>query len=78
MMTGRIDGPTSVPDPAIAVAVNGTIGGVSEIFRSSDDVRHFAAMVPDFLFRQEGNRVELFEVDPSGGAPRLRPIRWQR
>jgi hypothetical protein len=35
-------------------------------------------MVPDFLFRQDGNQVELFEVDPSGGAPRLRPIRWHR
>jgi hypothetical protein len=75
MVVGEIDGASSVPDPAIAVAVNGTIGGVSEVFRRGD-ARSFAAMVPDFLFRQDGNRVELFEVDPSGGTPRLRPIRW--
>jgi Sulfatase len=75
MVVGEIDGASSVPDPAIAVAVNGTIGGVSEVFRRGD-ARSFAAMVPDFLFRQDDNRVELFEVDPSGGTPRLRPIRW--
>jgi hypothetical protein len=56
--------------------VNGTIGGVSEVWRSQGHLA-FAAMVPDFLFRQDGNRVELFEVDPSGGAPRLRPIPWR-
>jgi Sulfatase len=77
MVTGKLDGDASVRDPAIAVAVNGTIGGVSEVFRTHD-TRSFAAMVPDFLFRQQGNRVELFEVDPSGGSPRLRPIRWRQ
>ncbi len=76
-VVGEINGATSVPDPAIAVAVNGTIGGVSEVFRDGGAGRRFAAMVPDFLFRQDGNRVELFEVDPFGGTPRLRPIRWR-
>jgi Sulfatase len=78
MVVGQLDGATSVRDPAVAVAVNGTIGGVSEVWGGGDDGRNFAAMVPDFLFRQGGNRVELFEVDPSGGAPLLRPIRLRR
>jgi hypothetical protein len=77
MVMGQLEGAASGPDPAVAVAVNGTIGGVSEVWRSND-LLAFAAMVPDFLFRQDGNRVELFEVDPSGGAPRLRPIHWHR
>jgi hypothetical protein len=78
MVMGQLEGATSVPGPAVAVVVNGTIGGVSEVWRSPDDVLAFGAMVPDSLFRQDGNRVELFEVDPSGGAPHLRPIRWHR
>jgi len=77
MVMGQLEGSTSVPGPAVAVVVNGTIGGVSEVWRSQGHLA-FAAMVPDFLFRQAGNRVELFEVDPSGGAPRLRPIPWRR
>jgi Sulfatase len=77
MVMGKVDGSTTVRSPAIAVAVNGTIGGVSEVYPTGDD-QTFAAMVPDFLFRKDGNRIELFEVDPSGGAPRLRPLRWRQ
>jgi hypothetical protein len=77
MVTGKLEGETSVQDPAIAVAVNGKIGGVSEVFHTRG-TRTFAAIVPDFLYRQEGNRVELFEVDPSGATPRLHPIRWRQ
>jgi hypothetical protein len=77
LVTGRLVGSTTGRAPAIAVAVNGTIGGVSEVFRNGE-VPSFAAMVPDFLFRQGGNRIELFEVDPSGGATRLRPLRWRQ
>jgi hypothetical protein len=78
MVMGQLEGATNVPRPAIAVAVNGTIGGVSEVWRGRGDLLAFGAMVPDSLFRRDGNRVELFEVDPSGGPPRLRPIGWQR
>ena len=77
MITGELEGTTGARDPAVAVAVNGTIGGVSEVF-NAHETRNFAAMVPDFLFRQAGNRIELFEVDASAGAPRLRPIRWRQ
>jgi Sulfatase len=77
MVTGRLDGATAVRDPAIAVAVNGTIGGVSEVYRTGD-APSFAAMVPDFLFREGRNRIELFEVDPAGRRPRLRPLRWRQ
>jgi hypothetical protein len=58
--------------------VNGTIGGVSEVFPDArdDDKPGIAAMVPDFLFRKGANRVELFEVGTAGGATVLHPIRW--
>jgi hypothetical protein len=78
MVMGELEGAPSVPGPAVAVVVNGTIGGVSEVWRGRDDLLAFGAMVPDSLFRGDGNRVELFEVDASGGPPRLRPIRWHR
>jgi hypothetical protein len=77
LVTGKLVGSATGRAPAIAVAVNGTIGGVSEVFRNRE-VPSFAAMVPDFLFRQGGNRIELFEVDPAGPAPRLRPLRWRQ
>jgi hypothetical protein len=77
MVMGEIHGSTTVRAPAIAVAVNGTIGGVSEVYRTGE-VPSFAAMVPDFLFRRNSNRIELFEIDPAGPAPQLRPIRWRQ
>jgi hypothetical protein len=64
------------PRPAVVVAVNGVIGGISETF-TSDDPRPtwFAAMVPDSLMHQGGNRLQLFALDTAGGRPRLHPLR---
>jgi sulfatase-like protein len=78
LLTGRVEG-RPAPGTAVAVAVNGTIGGVSEVFPDArdDDKPGIAALVPDFLFRKGANRVELFEVGTAGGAPVLHPIRWR-
>jgi hypothetical protein len=77
LLTGRVEG-RPAPGTAVAVAVNGTIGGVSEVFPDNRDGDRpaVAAIVPDFLFRQGANRVELFEVATAGGAPVLHPVRW--
>jgi hypothetical protein len=69
--------------PAVAVAVNGVIAGVSETFRERRDARgsqpvgppdKFSAMALDTLFKKGDNRLELFVVESSGGRVRLRPL----
>jgi Sulfatase len=61
--------------PAVAVAVNGVIGGVSETFASGDSPpTWFTAMVSDSLLRPGDNRLQLFVVDPTDGRQRLRPL----
>jgi hypothetical protein len=61
--------------PAVAVAVNGVIGGVSETFASGDSPpTWFTAMVSDSLLRPDDNRLELFLVDTTDGRQRLRPL----
>jgi hypothetical protein len=67
------------PRPAVVVAVNGVVGGVSETFASGDPrPTWFVAMVPDSLMRQGGNRLELFALGSAGGRPRLHPLRLSR
>jgi Sulfatase len=84
MVTGQVGLAAGAPArPAVAVAVNGVIGGVSELFKEVRDDQgsqpkgprdKFAAMTPDTLFRKGDNRLELFLVDASGGTVRLRPL----
>jgi Sulfatase len=84
MVSGQVGLAAGAPArPAVAVAVNGVIGGVSELFREERDDRgslprgprdKFAAMTPDTLFERGDNRLELFLVDDAGGAVRLRPL----
>jgi hypothetical protein len=83
-VTGQVSLPAGAPArPAVAVAVNGVIGGVSELFKEERDERgsepkgprdKFAAMTPDTLFKKGDNRIEVFLVDASGGRLRLRPL----
>jgi hypothetical protein len=83
-VTGRVTLPSgAAARPAVAVAVNGVIGGVSELFKEERDKQgsqptgprdKFAAMTPDTLFKKGDNRIELFLVDASGGRVRLRPM----
>ena len=65
-----------IPDrPAVAVALNGVIGGVAQTFTSGDDrPTWFSTMVDDSLMRRGDNRLELFLVEPAGGKLRLRPL----
>jgi Sulfatase len=66
-VTGRLDGVP--PGRDLAIAVNGTIGAVSRSFRlAGGDEVLFAAMVPERLFRQGRNRVELYAVTRAGGS----------
>lgn len=83
-VTGQLNLAVGAPaQPAVAVAVNGVIGGISETFRErrirgtsqpQGPADKFAAITPDTLFRKGANRLELFLVDTSSGHNRLRPL----
>ena len=83
-VTGQLNLAGDAPaQPAVAVAVNGVIGGISETFREQrirgtsqpqGPADKFAAITPDTLFRKGANRLELFLVDTSSGHNRLRPL----
>jgi Sulfatase len=67
--------PGTPPRPAVVVAVNGVIGGVSETFASGDTPpTWFATMVPDTLLRPGDNRLQLFLLSTAAGQPRLHPL----
>jgi hypothetical protein len=84
MVSGRVSLAAGAPDrPAVAIAVNGVIGGVSPLFKEERDKvgseprgprDKFAGVTPDTLFKKGDNRLELFLVDTSGGRVRLRPL----
>jgi Sulfatase len=58
--------------PAIAIAVNGVIGGVSQTFASVDSPSTwFSAMIPDTLLRPGDNELQLFLLDTADGRQRL-------
>jgi hypothetical protein len=83
-VSGQVDLAAGVPArPAVAVALNGVIAGVSETFREVRDAQgsqpkgppdKFSAMALDTLFKKGDNRLELFVIDDSGGRVRLRPL----
>jgi arylsulfatase A-like enzyme len=67
--------PGTPPRPAIVVAVNGVIGGVSETFVSGESPpTWFTTMVPDTLLRRGENQLQLFLLATSGGQQRLHPL----
>jgi hypothetical protein len=83
-VSGQVSLAAGVPDrPAVAVAVNGVIAGVSEMFRERRDAKgsqpvgppdKFSALTLDTVYRKGENRLELFVIDDSGGRVRLRPL----
>lgn len=83
-VTGQLDLAVGASaQQAVAVAVNGVIGGISETFRErrisgtsqpQGPSDKFAAITPDTLFRKGANRLELFLIDTSSGHSRLRPL----
>jgi hypothetical protein len=83
-VSGQVSLAAGVPArPAVAVAVNGVIAGVSETFRERRDAQgsqpvgppdKFSAMALDTLFKKGDNRLELFVIDGAGGQVRLRPL----
>ncbi len=68
-VTGKISGRAPVGS-RVAVAVNGTVRGVSVTFR--EDGRHrFAVMVPPSAFRRGANAVDVYAAEGPVGSPRL-------
>lgn len=72
IVSGEIDGVPGVgAGSAVAVAVNGVIGGVSEVFPAPDRDAGFVTMVSPTLFRAGENRVEVFVIAADEGRVRL-------
>jgi hypothetical protein len=55
----------------IAVAVNGRIAGVGQVFTLPGQKPSFSVLVPDRVFRQGRNRLQVFAVSGVGRALRL-------
>jgi Sulfatase len=81
MVPALVSGRLSSAPPAgatVLVAVNGRIGGESELFpeRPGEPATRFAVMTPDFLWKAGDGRHQLraYLVQRSGSALRLRPV----
>ncbi len=59
---------------ALAIALNGVIAGVSEVYADGDRLHRFAALVPPRRFVQGRNLVELFLVVDARDGPALQPV----
>ncbi len=57
------------------MAINGTVGGVSETFQEGGTARKFAAMVSDSLFVPGANRLDLYLVKAGATGTVLSPVR---
>ncbi len=62
---------------AVAVAVNGTIGGWGQVVEDEGE-RRFFALVPPALLEAGTNEITVFAIDEVGGEPLLSPLtmRW--
>jgi hypothetical protein len=75
-ISGVIEGHVR-PGESVAVAIDGTVRGVTETFSDEDGVR-IAAIVPSASFKAGSNSVEVFLVRGEGPARRLAPVQTQR
>jgi hypothetical protein len=77
LVSGKLTSPPPAGSPVL-VAVNGRIGGGAKLFpeRPGEPTTKFAAIVPDFLFKDgDGRRqLQVYVVDRSSGGPRLQPV----
>ena len=76
-VTGTLDRAAGRPPTRLAVAVNGTVRGVSVSFRERGGHR-FATIVPAGSFRRGYNVVDVLRVEGSVGGPRLVLLKTER
>jgi hypothetical protein len=78
LVSGKLTSPLPPAGSTVLVAVNGRIGGESELFpeRPGAPADKFAAITPDSLWKAgDGHRqLQVYIVDRSGGGPRLIPV----
>lgn len=73
-VSGTVDGPPP-GGAALAVSVNGTIGGWGRPEAPpGDDAVRFAVMVPPSLLRDGANVIKLYALEGGPGAVSLRPV----
>jgi hypothetical protein len=66
------------PDTWLAISVNGTVAGLSRVYRNAYGTLSYWAELPPSMFRPGRNAVALWSVTGSPGAPHLRPIAASR
>ena len=69
-VTGFIGGIEIPSDVELAVAVNGRIAALTRCF-SRDGQQRFSVLVPETVFREGFNQVELLSIEGTPSAPRL-------
>jgi hypothetical protein len=71
-VTGRIVGSKRPRTRAVAVVVNGRVGATAPTFRlRAGGSEFFSAILPEALFSNGGNRVDLYEIASGRGGLRL-------
>jgi hypothetical protein len=73
LLTGTIDTPADDEPPALVVAVNGTIAGVTGGYERSKDGWRFSGLVGPY-FVEGRNQVDAFEVRQGPDGPVLHPL----
>lgn len=63
------------PGTSVAITVNGTIAGISELTREGDGTTSFWSSLAPQLFRAGPNEIGVYRVDGSPSAPRLTEVR---
>ena len=78
LVSGKLTSPLPPATSSVLVAVNGKIGGESQLFpeRPGEPAAKFAVITPDTLWKAgDGRRqLQVYVVDRSGGQPRLQPV----
>jgi Sulfatase len=70
-VTGSLQGAGAGQVRDVAVALNGRIVGTGQVFSLSGQRPSFSVIVPDSVFRQGRNKLQVLSVSGAPGAPRL-------
>lgn len=74
-VTATIAGDAAGARHDFAIAVNGRVEAVTRsVYLKDEPQQRLSAMVPETALRDGSNRVQVFEVERAGGAPRLTEV----
>lgn len=77
LVQGEVHSAEEPRDRTLAIAINGRVAGITETWRDQGQT-HFMGLVPEEAVAEGGNRVRIYEIRESDGAPVLSPLRPRR